>query len=1334
MKTRKKVIALAISVFLLLCAFGEMFSVSAEEIALGNFHITGGQQGTDYDLEGTSLVIKTDTPLIIKNINPDAVNTTNIRIQNGITANITLAGVNIQNTTSNDSPINMMGQGTTCHITLADGTVNTLNATKLYAAALHCGEGSTLTIDGSGTLNAYGGRGGAGIGSGFSETAGHLFFNGGIINAHAWRYDTVGVTAPADTVPTGFGPSNWDRSDHIYSGGAGIGAGVYGGASTITINGGTIHAYGSAHGAGIGASYANGSGGKVQQGSSTNTRTLVCGDITINGGYITSKGYSHGAAFGGSCGTTANGCTIRVTGGTLLPTSLHTNPDFNANGTGKVYITGGSVNTKGGNKFMNGSTAGVAFDKDGKNVFMVTINLSAEGIKNDSVSDWNVTIGGETYDYGAPSYFDDGKLYLWVPEATKGKTISVSCKHDGKPLEPLYIEDTKNDGSAVLKRYVDFELPKEFINNLTKPYDGISFDTYDFEKEGNAIDAADKSGNIKTLNKNDNVSVILQRYDKIDGKPIEEEHESSGYTMPSDAGIYRIQIISKQYANTDGFKDSYWGHRARGWAVIKKVPSEIESTYAIKQNASDAAVNPGKITNVKATAVVRPAKGTEPTCKTPDGKVQFYINGVKVGAPVNLTSAAAGETITTDGNAITITKDFDFDTDRYPSVPELSSGEFIVEAKYVKGTNYEDSEVTADLVGWPEGDTTETPPTMDDIVSKFPFINPPTPTIADTNDDDLEENEKVEGNKLVLKDAEVIEQEGKDPETWPLHGYFDDEVKERINREATGNADYFVNLINNRYTFTSKAGYPLMKDGKPLRATTDDIQVLDKDGNEIDLLDKPVNLSKPGEYKVKVTVSDTNGNTTTIEIDYSLYYDPIKDVDIDLDGDDIPDMNIDTDGDGKPDINIDTDGDWKPEVNVDTDGDGKPDLNVDTDGDGKPDLNVDTDDDGKPDVNVDTDDDGKPDLNVDTDGDGKPDLNVDTDDDGKPDVNVDKDGDGKPDLNVDTDGDGKPDLNIDKDGDGKPDVNVDKDGDGKPDINIDTDDDGKPDVNVDTDDDGIPDVSIDIDGDGKPDINIDTDEDGKPDVNIVDKDGDGKPDDLDDKWPDGFDNIKPDINVDTDGDGKSDVNVDTDDDGKPDVSIDIDGDGKPDINIDKDGDGKPDVNIVDKDGDGKPDDLDDKWPNGFDNIKPDINVDTDDDGKPDLNVDTDGDGKPDLNVDTDDDGKPNLNIDTDGDGKADLNIDTDGDGKPNLNVDIDGDGKPDLNIDIDGDGIADINLDKDGDGKVDIDIQGDDVQKVTALKKVRTSDDSSVLELISMAFASLFIAISAFSCRRKESD
>ncbi len=346
MKMQKKIITLAMSALLLVSVFVGVFSVNAEAdnptssqetTTIGGFEVTGGVSGTDYALEGSSLVVKTATPLTIKNVDPNAINTTNIKVQQGITANITLAGVNIQNTATNDSPMNIMGSGVTCHITLAEGTVNTLNATKLYAAALHCGEGSTLTIDGSGTLNAYGGRGSAGIGSGFSETAGHLIFNGGTINAHAWRYDTVGAAAPADSVPTGFGPTNWDRTDHKYSGGAGIGAGTQGGGSTIVFNGGTIHAYGSAHGAGIGASYAHASGGVAQLGTSTNTRPLVCGDITINGGYITSKGYSHGAAFGGSCGTTANGCTIRVTGGTLLPTSLYTNADFNANGTGNEY-------------------------------------------------------------------------------------------------------------------------------------------------------------------------------------------------------------------------------------------------------------------------------------------------------------------------------------------------------------------------------------------------------------------------------------------------------------------------------------------------------------------------------------------------------------------------------------------------------------------------------------------------------------------------------------------------------------------------------------------------------------------------------------------------------------------------------------------------------------------------------------------------------------------------------------------------------------------------------------------------------------------------------------
>lgn len=536
----------------------------ADEAGTGDFVVTGGEVGTDYEFSGTTLLITSGTPLVIKN-KADGFTSHNIEIKEGVTANITLAGVRIHmNTTrsKDTSPVNMLGAGTTCNLTLQSGSVNTLNATKLFAAALHCSEGSTLTIDGSGTLNAYGGHGSAGIGSSFTETAGTMIFNNGVINAHAWRYDTSDGAAPADSVPAGFGPNNWDRADHIYSGGAGIGAGTYGGSTSIIINGGEIHAYGSAHGAGIGASYAHATAGRVQKGAvTTNSKVNLCGDITINGGYITSKGYSHGGAFGGSCGTTASGCTIRVNGGTLLPTAMYGNADFNGNGTGTVYITGGSVRTAGGSKFVNGNQTGVAYDKSKGTVFMVTIDLSGEAdehpeIMNGEISDWAVTIAGEEYDYGAPARFDQGKLYLWVPESAKGKNVSVSCKYgpNKTQLDPLYIEGANGNGTSILKRYIDFELPETYTNDLTKDYDGVAFDSYDLTE--NPITTPDG----KVLNNNDAVEIIVQRYDKIGGTPLEPEHSTGGGNkMPTDAGIYRFTMISKQYANDPVFGQSYWG-------------------------------------------------------------------------------------------------------------------------------------------------------------------------------------------------------------------------------------------------------------------------------------------------------------------------------------------------------------------------------------------------------------------------------------------------------------------------------------------------------------------------------------------------------------------------------------------------------------------------------------------------------------------------------------------------------------------------------------------------------------------------------------------------------
>ena len=62
----------------------------------------------------------------------------------------------------------------------------------------------------------------------------------------------------------------------------------------------------------------------------------------------------------------------------MLPTAMYGNADFNGNGTGTVYITGGSVRTAGGSKFVNGNQTGVAYDKSKGTVFMVTIDLSGE--------------------------------------------------------------------------------------------------------------------------------------------------------------------------------------------------------------------------------------------------------------------------------------------------------------------------------------------------------------------------------------------------------------------------------------------------------------------------------------------------------------------------------------------------------------------------------------------------------------------------------------------------------------------------------------------------------------------------------------------------------------------------------------------------------------------------------------------------------------------------------------------------------------------------------------------------------------------------------------------
>jgi hypothetical protein len=273
----------------------------------------------------------------------------NRRIEVSGTATVTLNGVTIQNSVTNQSAFSLnSGANVTLH--LSSGTTNTLkgaayNGAGLSGAGVHVPQGASITIDGDGTLSAssdvgagIGGKGSARYSPGDGESAGNITINGG----------TVTATSNSGAGIGGGGRASLSQSYSVGSGGSGgvftmnggnvtasssySGAGIGGGygyrysgtgsipqggsGGTIVINGGTLHAS-SSNSAGIGggqgdSSWSNGRGGSG-------------GNITINGGYVTASsnynevniggGMSDNSGSGGSAGTiTVNGGTIELGG------------------------------------------------------------------------------------------------------------------------------------------------------------------------------------------------------------------------------------------------------------------------------------------------------------------------------------------------------------------------------------------------------------------------------------------------------------------------------------------------------------------------------------------------------------------------------------------------------------------------------------------------------------------------------------------------------------------------------------------------------------------------------------------------------------------------------------------------------------------------------------------------------------------------------------------------------------------------------------------------------------------------------------------------------------
>ncbi len=698
----------------------------AADTTVGSMVISGGTNGTDYTVSSTTVVVKTSTPLTFKGTLTNGT----VQIQQGTSANITLAGVTITSNT-NSSPINLMGSGTTLRLFLADGTTNNLTVSSpssVSCAGIHCGAGSTLYIDDSvanwsgsthvevlngvvdtaatldngtsvskgdpvtrlaspnpGALVVKGGAGSAAIGSGASENAGNMHFDGGTITA----YSAGGHSANGGT-----------NANQNWSSGTGIGAGAHGGATNMWFDGATVDAYGSYHGAGVGAGWTT-AAGSAQTGTTGGTPNNACGNIYINAGYLKSQGYEHGNAFGGACGTNANQCIIRITGGTLHPSSYTGKFDIGGSG-GYTIVTGGSVYVESKGKFTG--VGGTAFNTQGvatwsdvtalggslpdaDKVFMLTVDLStsSERLTNEKLESFKLFIGGKDANYGAPTQFEDGKLYLWLPEwvaqpnAEKEVRIEMSVRQDDgtvKTIDPLFIaKPSTSDTTQTVKRYIEFDFPAGYAKTLEKDYDGLPFPALTVDADHPIEIEREVGGSTvkELLNQPDEVKFKYQMLaQNAEGEwvPTGSESEEGAATLPADTGRFQVTMTSYQYAKDPSYSASYWGHQAKGVATINPVPAVLTMDAApewgnladdgtwtpITQENADAGLAGNRL---KLQFNIRSANTTALTCAAPTGYFQVSIDGQKVGEPIALTKeaveASAGSTIANPDLAVTST-------------------------------------------------------------------------------------------------------------------------------------------------------------------------------------------------------------------------------------------------------------------------------------------------------------------------------------------------------------------------------------------------------------------------------------------------------------------------------------------------------------------------------------------------------------------------------------------------------------------------------------------------------------------------------------------------------
>lgn len=278
-------------------------------------------------------------------------------------------------------------------------------------------EGSTLTIEGEGSLNARGGGFSAAIGSGYT-------------GYHAAAGDANNIIINSGNI-TATGGGNHS---------AGIGGGNGKNANNIIINGGNINITPGSFAPGIRASGTIINGGEININS--NSWTLgISGTTHITGGKInitasgnTTNGYRYTALGNG-------GNIVAIEGGTI---SCRANANAGIfNGSEGVVITGGNILSEGLGDIgkldsENNFVQGYATNEDGNNVYLTKLQL--QGVAENKKVTSFATSDNITYGIEDMYTLEGGMLYVYLPAGTRTVNVTV----DGVTYSRQVITDAQN--------------------------------------------------------------------------------------------------------------------------------------------------------------------------------------------------------------------------------------------------------------------------------------------------------------------------------------------------------------------------------------------------------------------------------------------------------------------------------------------------------------------------------------------------------------------------------------------------------------------------------------------------------------------------------------------------------------------------------------------------------------------------------------------------------------------------------------------------------------------------------------------------------------------------